>query len=177
LILKFQSSFSQSHGHKVVKTDRLFLDAIASYQEWDDPGTGDRLWLQEELANFEDIHGTYLEEYFAYEAGQGYAISRLALTESMGWIKGLITFIDTYYRKLTKAKFGLAKAWHVTTWHAKRVLDKVGGFGAGNAVKICQNIVWAVLKAHDVMVEYKRLSFKNHPLVATGQISCNQHKF
>jgi cell division septum initiation protein DivIVA len=34
-------------------------------------------------------------------------------------------------------------------------------------VKICQNIVWAVLKAHDVMAEYKRLSFKNHPSVAT----------
>jgi hypothetical protein len=116
-----------------------------------------------------------LEEYFAYEVGQGYAISRLALTESMGWIEGFITFMDTYYRELTKAKFGSAKAWHVTTRLAKRVLDEVGttrqsaqgGFEAGNAVKICQNIVWAVLKAHDVMAEYKRLSFKNHPSVAT----------
>jgi hypothetical protein len=172
---KIPKFFSRSHGHKVVKTDGSFLDAIASYQEWDDPGTGYRLRLQEELANFEDIHGTYLEEYFAYEAGQGYAISRLALTESMGWIEGFITFIDTYYRELTKAKFGSAKAWHVTTRLAKRVLDEVGttrqsaqgGFEAGNAVKICQNIVWAVLKAHDVMAEYKRLSFKNHPSVAT----------
>jgi hypothetical protein len=172
---KIPKFFSRSHGHKVVKTDGSFLDAIASYQEWDDPGTGYRLRLQEELANFEDIHGTYLEEYFAYEPGQGYAISRLALTESMGWIEGFITFMDTYYRELTKAKFGSAKAWHVTTRLAKRVLDEVGttrqsaqgGFEAGNAVKICQNIVWAVLKAHDVMAEYKRLSFKNHPSVAT----------
>jgi hypothetical protein len=159
----------------VVKTDGSFLDAITTCQEWDDPGTGYRLRLQEELANFEEIHGTYLDEYFASESGQGYAICRLALTESMGWIEGLITFIDTYYRELTKAKFGSPKAWHVTTRLAKRVLDEVGttrqsaqgGFEAGNAVKICQNIVWAVLKAHDVMAEYKRLSFKNHPSVAT----------
>jgi hypothetical protein len=172
---KIPKFFSRSHGHKVVKTDGSFLDAIASYQEWDDPGTGHRLCLQEELANFEDIHGTHLEECFAYEAGQGYAISRLALTESMGWIEGLITFIDTYCRELTKAKFGSAKAWHVTARLAKRVLDDVGttrqsaqgGFKAGNAVKICQNIVWAVLEAHDVMAECKRLSFKNHPSVAT----------
>jgi hypothetical protein len=79
-ILKF---FSCSHGHKVVKTDGSFLDAIASYQQWDDPRTGYMLCLHEELANFEDIHGTYLEEYFAYKAGQGYAISLLALTELM----------------------------------------------------------------------------------------------
>ena len=172
---KIPKFFSRSHGHKVVKSDGSFLDAIASYQEWDDPGTGYRLRLQEELSNFEDIHGTYLEEYFAEESGKGYSISRLALTESMGWIEGFITFIDTYYRELTKAKFGSPKAWHVTTRLAKRVLDEVGtvrqsaqgGFEAGNAVKICQNIVWAVLKAHDVMAEYKRLSFKNHPSVAT----------
>jgi hypothetical protein len=172
---KIPKFFSQSHGHRVVRTDGSFLDSIGTYQEWDDPGTGYRLRLQEELANFDDIHGTYLDEYFACETGQGYSICRLALTESMGWIEGLITFIDTYYRELTKAKFGAAKAWHVTTRLAKRVLDDVGtirqsaqgGFEAGNAVKICQNIVWAVLKAHDVMAEYKRLSFKNHPSVAT----------
>jgi hypothetical protein len=93
----------------------------------------------------------------------------------MGWIEVLITLIDTYYRELTKVKFGAPKAWHVTTRFAKHILDEVGttrqsvqgGFEAGNAVKICQNIVWAVFKAHNVMAEYKRLSFKNHPLVAT----------
>jgi hypothetical protein len=172
---KMPKFFSRSHGHKVVKSDGSFFDAIGSYQEWDDPATGYRLRLQEELSNFEDIHGTYLDEYFSHESGQGYSVSRLALTESMAWIEGFITFMDTYYRELTKAKFGSSKAWHVTTRLAKRVLDEVGttrqsaqgGFEAGNAVKICQNIVWAVLKAHDVMAEYKRLAFKNHPSVAT----------
>jgi hypothetical protein len=172
---KMPKFFSQSHGHKVVKSDGSFFDAIGSYQDWDDPAMGYRIRLQAELANFEDIHGTYLEEYFAYETGQGYSNARLALTKSMGWIKGLITFVDTYYRELTKAKFGALKTWHVTTCRTKRIRDKVGttrqsaqgGFEAGNAVKICQNIVWAVFKAHNVMAEYKRLLFRNHPSVAT----------
>jgi hypothetical protein len=40
------------------------------------------LSLQEELVNFNNIHGTYLEEYyFSYETGQGYySICHLALT-------------------------------------------------------------------------------------------------
>jgi hypothetical protein len=69
---KIPKFFSKSHGHKVVKTDSYFFDAIGSYQDWDDPSTGYRLRLQEELSNFEDIHGTYLDEYFNGESGQGY---------------------------------------------------------------------------------------------------------
>jgi hypothetical protein len=139
---KIPKFFSKSHGHKVVKTDSSFFDAIGLYQDWDNPSTGYRLWLQEELSNFEDIHGTYLDEYFDGEPGRGYSVSCLALMESMGWIEGLITFIDTYYRELSKAKFGPAKSWHVTTRLAKRILDEAGtthqsaqgGFEAGNAV-------------------------------------------
>jgi hypothetical protein len=123
---KISKFFSQSHGHKVMKADGLFLDAITSYQEWDDTGTGYRLCLQEELSNFEENHGTYLKENFAYETGQGYSVSRLALTESMAWIEGLIAFMDTYYQELTKAKFGSTKAWYVTTRLTKHVLDEVG---------------------------------------------------
>ena len=81
---KIPKVFSRSHGHRVVKTDSSFLDAIPSYQDWDDPGTGHRCRLQEELSNFDDIHGTYLKEYFSYETGQGYSIARLALTDAMG---------------------------------------------------------------------------------------------
>jgi hypothetical protein len=77
---KMPKFFLQSHSHKVVKSDGLFFDAIGSYQEWDNPAMGYHIRLQEELANFEDIHGTYLKEYFAYETGQGYSISHLALT-------------------------------------------------------------------------------------------------
>jgi hypothetical protein len=102
-------------------------------------------------------------------------VAHAALTETMAWITGFIQFIDEYYRELTKAKFGPTKAWHVTTRLAKRILDEVGtprygvqgAFEVGNSTQICQKIFWAVLKSHDVMSDYKRLNFKNHPSIAT----------
>jgi hypothetical protein len=58
---------------------------------------------------------------------------------------------------------------------SKRILDEVGAqrygvqnaFQVGDSRQICQQIVWAVLKSHDVMLAYKRLNFKNHPSIAT----------
>jgi hypothetical protein len=40
-------------------------------------------------------------------------------------------------------------------------------FQLGNSRQICQQILWSVLKSHDVMNEYKCLNFKNHPSIAT----------
>jgi hypothetical protein len=42
-----------------------------------------------------------------------------------------------------------------------------GAFEVGNLTQICHKICWAVLKSHDVMADYKRLNFKNHPSIAT----------
>ena len=63
----------------------------------------------------------------------------------------------------------------MTTRLAKRILDEVGtprhgvqeAFQVGNSGQICQQIFWSVLKSHDVMTDYKWLSFKNHPTIAT----------
>jgi hypothetical protein len=147
---KIPKFFSRSHRHKVVTSDGLFLDLIGSYSS---SGT-----IQARAIGFvcrknwqtlmTSIVLSYLEEYFSsYETGQGFSICHLALAESMDWIEGFITFINNYYRELSKAKFGAAKAWHVTTRLAKQVLDEVerirqsaqGGFEAGNSVKIFQN--------------------------------------
>jgi hypothetical protein len=102
-------------------------------------------------------------------------MAKLALTASVAWIHGFITFIDTYYHELTKAKFGLAKAWHVTTRLAKRMLDDItaarqsvhGSFIAGNPVQVCQRVIWGVLKAHDIMADFKKHGYKHHPAIAS----------
>jgi hypothetical protein len=95
---------------------------------------------------------------------------------SVAWIHGFISFIiDTYYRELNKAKFGLAKAWHVTTPLAKRMLDDIasarqsihGSFIAGNPTQVYQKLVWGVLKAHDVMANFKKHGYKHHPAIAS----------
>jgi hypothetical protein len=130
--------------------------------------------LQEALMEFQESHGTFIDQ--AVEIGsKPHTLAHAALTESVAWIIGFIQFMDEYYRELSKAKFGTGKAWHVTTRLAKRILDDVGtqrygvqnAFQVGDSRQICQQILWAVLKSHDVMQEYKRLNFKNHPSIAT----------
>jgi hypothetical protein len=166
--------FSKIKGHHVLKLDASYFDAIVSHAEWSDPTTGFRMKLQETLVEFETAHASCIDN--AVENGSKiHAVAHAALTETMAWITGFIQFIDEYYRELTKAKFGPTKAWHVTTRLAKRILDEVGtprygvqgAFEVGNSTQICQKNFWAVLKSHDVMADYKRLNFKNHPSIAT----------
>jgi hypothetical protein len=102
-------------------------------------------------------------------------VAKLALTASVAWIHGFISFIDTYYRELNKAKFGSGKAWHVTTRLAKRMLDDIasarqsvhGSFIAGDPTQVCQKVIWGVLKAHDVMADFKKHGYKHHPAIAS----------
>jgi hypothetical protein len=106
---------------------------------------------------------------------KAYTVAQLALTESIRWMHGFILFMDSYYRDLTKAKFGTGKAWQVTTRLAKHMLDDIalarqsvqGSFIAGNPIQVCQKVVWGVLKAHDVMADFKKHGFKHHPAITS----------
>jgi hypothetical protein len=166
--------FCKVQGHRVLKGDASYLDAIPTQSDWADVATGFKMRLQEALAEFQESHGTFIDQ--AVEIGsKPHTLAHAALTESAAWLIGFIQFVDEYYRELSKAKFGSGKAWHVTTRLAKRILDEVGAqrygvqnaFQVGDSRQICQQILWAVLKSHDVMQEYKRLNFKNHPSIAT----------
>jgi hypothetical protein len=84
-------------------------------------------------------------------------------------------FIDDYHRDLGKARFGTKKSWHVTTRLARRMFVEVAtyrngvqnAFQTGKNVQVCQRIVWAVLKSHDIMARYRRHNFKDDPSVSS----------
>jgi hypothetical protein len=166
--------FSKSQGHQVLQFDSSYFDVITSFSDWSDVATGFKMRLQEGMAEFQVSHASFIDQ--AAEIGSKiHTLAHSMLTESVAWIIGFIQFVDEYYRELSKAKFGPAKSWHVTTRLAKRILDEVGtpsygvqsAFQVGNSTQICQQIFWAVLRSHDVTASYKRLNFKNHPSIAT----------
>jgi hypothetical protein len=80
--------------------------------------------LEEELIAFEQAHSEEIDSLQEYSM-KAYTVTKLALMAYVSWIHGFISFIDTYYRELNKAKFSLAKAWHVTTHLAKQMLDNI----------------------------------------------------
>jgi hypothetical protein len=98
----------------------------------------------------------------------------MALIKSVSWLEGFIVFLDDYPWDLSKAKFGTKKAWHVATRLGIRILEEVAyprngvsnSFEAGNNPQMCDHILWAVLRSHDIMARYKRNGFKDDPTVS-----------
>jgi hypothetical protein len=169
--------FSLSSVHKVVKQDASYFETIGTYDEWDAPVSGFWARLKEELVTFRAAHQDNIDETLDRDT-IGYAMATMALTESVAWLEGFIVFLDNYHRDLTKAKFGTKKAWHVTTRLGRRMLMEVAvprngvqnSFQAGQNDQICQRIVWAVLRSHDIMARYKRHNYKDGPTVSSELI-------
>jgi hypothetical protein len=95
--------FSKATGHKVIRADESYFDAIPSFEEWDHPTTGFRTRLKDELIIFRDGHQTNID--IAFERGSVvYAIATMALVESIAWLEGfslysLTNIIETSLRR------------------------------------------------------------------------------
>jgi hypothetical protein len=170
---KMPRFFKKATSHKVIKDDASHFDTIASFDEWDAPGSGFRVQLKEELVTFRAAHLENIDVALERDS-IAYAVATMALTESVSWIEGFVVFLDDYHRDLTKAKFGTKKAWHVATRLGKRILEEIAyprngvsnSFEAGNNEQVCQRILWAVLRTHDIMARYKRNGYKDDPTVS-----------
>jgi hypothetical protein len=111
---KIPKYFSRLQGHHVLKLDVSYFNTIISHSDWADVATRLKMRLQEALAELQESHDGFINQ--AVKIGSKvHTIAHAALTESVAWIRGFIQFIDEYYHKLSKAKFGHTKAWHVTT--------------------------------------------------------------
>jgi hypothetical protein len=174
---KVPQFFKKAATHKVIKDDASHFDTIASFDEWDSPGSGFRVQLKDELVTFRAAHLENIDNALERDS-IACAVATMALTESVSWIEGFILFLDDYHRDLTKAKFGTKKAWHVATRLGKRILEEIvypwngvsNSFEAGNNEQVCQRILWAVLRAHDIMARYKRNGYKDDPTVSAAEL-------
>ena len=101
---------------KIVKTDGSYFNRIESHAEWSASGTGFKDWLKDELLNFRVADLDYIQLQFeGGNRGKAYALTMLALTDSIAWIDGYIVLLDYYYTDLAQSKFSTKKVWHVTT--------------------------------------------------------------
>jgi hypothetical protein len=120
---KIPKFFSKSSGHKVIKDAASFLDLVPFWTDWEAAQTGFHLCLEEELIAFKQAHSEEIEALQDYST-KAYTVAKLALTALVAWIHGFISFIDTYYRKLNKAKFGLASLTRTIVNSTRPSLDQ-----------------------------------------------------
>jgi hypothetical protein len=110
---KLLSYFSTGSLHKVVCMDESNYNCVANWSNWDEAESGFRK-LDEELIVFKSSHQESIDEAYELET-RAYNLAVFSLTESISFIEGFMKFIDDYIKHLTQAKFGVKKAFHVTT--------------------------------------------------------------
>jgi hypothetical protein len=166
--------FDKKTAQRVVKDDSSYFDCIPTFGDWDELDGGWREKIKSELSSFTTGHEKSIIEAFD-SSSRAYALARLSLTESVSWVEGFVSFIDDYYKELTKGKFGSRKGWHVTTRLAKRLIEEVASprigvikmLRTGQQEQISQTIFWSTLRSLDVMAGIKANNYKNDPLVSS----------
>jgi hypothetical protein len=47
-----------------------------------------------------------------------------------------------------------------------------GSFIAGDPTQVCQRVVWGILKAHEIMADFKKHGYRHHPSIASELVKC-----
>ena len=99
---KLPRFLTKQGSHTVIKNDSSFFSEVQTWDDWDAPMTGYRAVMKEALTLFRTSHQNNIDDTLE-RSSLVYAISTMALTESVAWLEGYIVFIDDYQRDLTKA--------------------------------------------------------------------------
>jgi hypothetical protein len=170
---KLPSYFFTGSHHKVVRMDESNFNCVANWSDWDKAESGFRAKLDEELIVFKSSHEESIDEAYEPET-RAYNLAVLSLTKSISFIEGFMKFIDDYMKHLTQAKFGVKKAFHITTRLAKSMWialaeprnGVIKTFEVGNTQQIGSVIFWANLRSLDRAMSIKKNGLKNDPIVS-----------
>jgi hypothetical protein len=158
---------TEAAGCMAVKTDESFFEIVKSYWEWEEPHTGYRDCLKNDLTAFDLAHKQLVVDN-AVPGSPLQGTASMSRTYSVSWIKAFIVFNDETYSELTRAKFFPARGWSLITRLGSRILFDVSAprnsvkqtFITGRNDIIAKQIFWAVIRSHDIMAAYKDKSCK-----------------
>lgn len=161
-------------GFSVIKHDQSHFPACKDWDTWDLIHDGFREAIRSSLNEFSASHAAAIDRQLD-PSSDYYALAKLSLAESLLFIDGLLNFVDETYREYIQTRFGKAKAWHVATRLAKRLLLQVAKsregvyklFKTGRVDLIAPEMFWASLLSLDEMVEIRQLNFKNSWVVSS----------
>jgi hypothetical protein len=160
------------------KSNVSHFDMIPSYAVWDEPQSGARDRLKEELLVFEEAHQELIEQTLDPES-KAYNMAKQALNNSVSWIIQLVGYMEDTYKDLIRQNtFTVEKAWQLVTQLARRIFLEVSRprigvnttFKVGDNEQIGRLILWPVLKCQDIMKRYKDAGFKDDPTIASEYV-------
>ena len=155
--------------------DPSFLTEMKEYSDWESPETGVRDRILNRLGNMNSMFGEQIATTMANEPeARSLALSMLSV--SVGCCRELVTYFDETMNELTiKSKFTTRKAFSLVTQVVRRFfmdLYKVraqvySSLSTTDSAGQCAWILYGVLRTHNVMSDYVKARFKNHPSVSS----------
>ena len=165
---------SSSGAHTVIDNEMSHFTHIKSYKVWNDPSSGFKFRWKKEIERFRRAHLKTIKEKISIRSPL-YNLATSSLSESIAWTTGLINYIDLTFEEYSAGKFGIPKAWHITTKLATALMWEVSkpregalhSFTAGDGVAIGKVIFYATLRSLDVMSDIAALDYTDSPVVST----------
>ena len=114
--------FNKTTFHKVSTSDESLFDAIANWEERNEPNYGFRQHLQEEtLVPQKAIESIITKGRSLTESGRSLVLN--CFSWSVSFMDGLINHVNTTYRELTILLFSSKNTWHLVSSLARRILE------------------------------------------------------
>ena len=165
---------SATGSHTVIDNETSYFTHIKSYKSWNDPSSGFKYRWKKEMERFRRGHLHTIKEKLSIR-NPLYNLATSSLSESIAWTTGLINYVDITFEEYSSGKFGIAKAWHITTKLATALMLEVSkpregalhSFRAGDGDAIGKVIFYASLRSLDVMGEISAMDYTDSPVVST----------
>jgi hypothetical protein len=107
------------------KSNVSHFDMIPSYAVWDEPQSGVRDRLKEELIVFEESHQEIIKQKLN-QGSKAYNLAQQALNNPVSWNIQLIGYMEETYKDLIQqTTFTVGKAWQLVTQLARRIFLEV----------------------------------------------------
>ena len=172
--INYPRFFTVTGNHVVIDGESSFFSHISTYAKWNDPSEGYKKRLKRELSIFRNAHTELIHAHLNPSAPL-FHLAMSSLNESISWIYGFINYIDETFIQYSTGKFGVKKAWHITTKLALAIINDIGmprrgavnSFTAGDARQINKTIFYACLRSLDKMAAIVSHNYKDAPVVST----------
>ena len=164
---------SNSGAHTVVDNELSYVTHISSFNKWNDSSSNYKFRLKKELERFRRSHLTTIREQIPMKSPL-YHLATSSLIKFIVGAMGLINYIDVTHDKYSAGKFGIDKAWYVTTKLVMVLITEVGkprkgtlhSFEASDGISIAKVIFYCVLKSLNVMAEITAVDCRDSPVVS-----------
>jgi hypothetical protein len=188
LLVSFQNQVPLFFG-KGSPNKTSSLNALPTARDWeeDDGTSGAKHDLDRALPSINKQLQSYIDVYLGDDQHEARALANRCLSQSLLFIHKRSDFITRSYRTMMLLKYDAVKSWTFLMRQVKRIWEDIGraraccvDLGSPTELEegsggVFQNhnaelAMWGVLKAHDVMNDYLRHNFEDHPSIAAKQV-------